>query len=654
MPAKKIRLKTEENRAAIDNKKLILPPPKRLKQTSKNNSGKANGDRNNYGDDKFRSRNPIPWLKTKACPALVDDKNISKQASFVEYLRWQRTQIDDSTVDNGTVLELLKKIEDGNYSRQLNRLTERTRRLADQTIEAFEVRCPWRIRVGGTKAPELMMLPAFDALGMPYIPSSSLRGVAREIARQEVLEEDNNFTEQELNQIFGNIDPDNSSMGQVIFLDAYPLPGENKKGGLKPDMTNAIWEWEKNKLKYNPNPNTFLSLEKPTFVIGLRRTKNCPDKILERVKNWLIKGLAQGIGSRVNSGYGALKPIDKELKQQAIVKKTILKVPFELKGQLIHGQQRFDRWQQNDNGNWKLKSNPVSEVRSTAFRCMLRYWFRAFTLGAIPNTSPSIRQLEMQIFGGINDDRSESTNGLFRLETTGKIESYGDDHNPPLMSGIITIRHNAQSYRESANKREALEKLLTSLTWLMFHLGGVGQGARRPCYCRGFENRNGRQRQKNPYWRGSSLIPDSEGEYKLWNLPDSLSEFRTLFQSHLSNFYSALATYSGQETNSSELQTISTDTWAEAIDANCKIFVCKGRRSRNKCFALSVLHQPPFYRNREVCGGNGTPSPVWIRSLNYCHDWQVVTIFGATTGMREDFVTQLKQDAVECLQIFPL
>ena len=105
---------------------------------------------------------------------LHNNPHLDSSASFVEYFRWlriRRLNPDNNSqiglVNNGEVLELLAKIEQkSNYSSRLRTLTDRTRKLA---TESFSVKASWRIRVGGMKGPESMLLPAFDALGMPYM-----------------------------------------------------------------------------------------------------------------------------------------------------------------------------------------------------------------------------------------------------------------------------------------------------------------------------------------------------------------------------------------------------------------------------------------------------------------------------------------------------
>lgn len=608
-------------------------------------------------------KKPSPW-RTGV------DIEPSKDASFIEYLRWMRVKSNNGTEDSGTILELFKKIESGDYFDTLKRLTKRTRKLA---YLSFKVRCPWRIRVGGTKGVESMLLPAFDALGMPYIPSSSLKGIAREMAKQ-----DKNLTEEEVIRIFGDID-DESCMGKITFLDAYPLPEKNKKGGLSTDMANSIWKWDKEKPpEYKKsNPNTYLSLEKPSFIIGLRKNSDCSDADFEKVRDLLIKGLSQGIGARVNSGYGSLNVVDEELKSKIVRKKTILKVEFDLEGQLIHGGQKFIGWKENNRGdNWTPPGKGISEVRPVAFRSMLRYWFRCLALGVL--NSPQVKDLEIEIFGDIEpkstDNQARATNGLFRLEATGKVGQKESTKNESgFVYGKLTIRHNKYFSKLDKNQKEALENILKSLTWLMFKLGGIGQGARRPCY-----QRTG----SKPPWRGSNLMPPNleikEGD-DFWSLPQTLSQLKTNFQEEFKTFYKALATFSNLtiDYSSSKLKSVqfSQDKkWAEAIDKNCKIVICQGNSSNHKPFALSILHSEDFKiektRNRngkdekyldydpQLCGSKSQTSPVWIRQLDYVNgiNYQVVTVFGANTGKRKEFLGKLKSKSGNnnYYQIFPL
>ena len=261
---------------------------------------------------------PNPWLNHP----LHQNPTPAKEASFVEYLRWMRILRENPNnnsqiklVNNGEVLELLEEIlSNSDYSQRLQQLTKRTRSIAQVN---FEAKANWRVRVGGMRGPESMLLPAFDALGMPYIPSSTLKGIAREVAERELNAKNSSVIPEQVREIFGEIEP-TACMGKVVFLDAYPLPFPKIEDldeieGLVPDMANSIWTWDDNNIpQYKTKPNVFLSLRKPTFVIGLRLVNGADNTLLELVKRWLFEGLAQGIGSRVNSGYGTFKIIDSQ------------------------------------------------------------------------------------------------------------------------------------------------------------------------------------------------------------------------------------------------------------------------------------------------------------------------------------------------------
>jgi CRISPR-associated protein Cmr6 len=439
----------------------------------------------------------------------------------------------------------------------------------------------------------------------------------------------------------------------VVFLDAYPLPGQ---AGLAVDMANNIWSWNDSTLDldYNSNPNPFLSLQQPTFLIGLRLASTCNDpQVLEQVKQWLIAGLQQGIGSQVNAGYGELeiagaKPSDTPLFQ----------VAFALEGQLIHGRQKFTQWRWNDKrGEWQMRGQPDPEVRSVAFKSMLRYWLRTLALGVL---SPSeVRQLEAQLFGSITPKKHGwlrvkiSQGKLIQREPLpnykGKNDRYGEQE------GILTLTCSSEA---PDNSRAVLKQFCKSLTWMMFHLGGIGQGARRPCYSR-------KSREYAPWYRGSTLIPDSEDD--LWALPPSVKGFRKKFQHHLHSFYEAIARLCPDKTinpnQPRQAVEVRRNKWAEAVDCNCQIVVCSGEEESDKPYALAVLHDPDLKvqnrRGQEDYDGNlcgqvrdGVKfSPVWIAKFG---DYQVVTVFGVNVNPRRQYLQFLRENAEDFAQIFPL
>ena len=449
----------------------IKPKPSsgKPKKVIQSNSQHGSGNSDNGGGGN-RSQ-PSPWLDPDREPVP------NATASFVEYLRWMREP--DHPQKDATKVQILHLAqENANYRDRLKQLTQRTQLIAGRE-NTFEVSCPWRIRVGGHRGPESILLPAFDALGMPFIPSSTLRGVARSQAIREVMTQkqvDWQEAQQHIVAYFGSLDAQPADQaGKVIFLDAYPL--SSSSGGLAMDMANNIWTWDHNRLDYSPNPNPFFSLKKPTFLIGLRLASGCQDpQVLQQVKRWLIAGLQSGIGSQVNTGYGELI---KEGSGKS--RDEFFRVGFSLEGQLIHGCQRFSQWRWNDRRHqWDMRGTPEAEVRPTAFKSMLRYWFRVFALGVLK--SEVAQTWEANLFGAINPT---ATVGWVRVNIlSGKVaqkepKSNRQGQNDPCgeQKGILTL---AYSVEAPSAKQEAIAQLCQNLTWLMVHLGGIGQGARRP------------------------------------------------------------------------------------------------------------------------------------------------------------------------------
>jgi len=615
-----------------------------------NNSdgGRSGGNGGGSGGGNENNPLPSPWLDSN------NEPNPAATASFVEYLRWMREP--ESDYKNPTKVQILQMATEGaDYSARLTQLIKRTELIAGKE-NTFQVKCPWRIRVGGHRGPESILLPAFDALGMPFIPSSTLRGVARNQAIREVMAEEGldwKAAEKrpKIARHFGSLEAEDSAnhAGKVVFLDAYPLPNQRELVAM--DMANNIWNWNGNSLEYNPNPNPFLSLKEPTFLIGLSLASRCKDtEILQRVRDWLIAGLQSGIGSQVNTGYGELIKAGK-----VTPKDEFYRLEFTLEGQLIHGRQKFTRWNWNDNRQqWQMRGLAEAEVRPVAFKSMLRYWFRMFALGVL---EPSQVQVwEAKLFGAINPKqrgwvRVSIVNGRVtqrepRPNYQGKEDACGEQQ------GILTL---AFSEEAAGDKQEAIAQLFKTLTWMMFHLGGIGQGARRPCYSR-------KTRDRAPWYRGSTLTPESDEAF--WELPDTVAEFGQLFQRRLHDFYTALGDLSGYQINYHSPKSagdVSRDKWVEAVDKNCKIVVCAGDEDFGKPYALAVLHSQDLKvqdrRGREdydgnLCGTVGNkvkPSPVWIADLG---NYQVVTVFGATQDPRKKYLTRTSPK--NYVQIWPI
>ena len=615
--------------------------------------GRGGGSNNGNGDV------PSPWLQHPFDP----DPHPAAEASFVEYLRWMRPYQKDDPYRDPTKVQMLQTAEEwANYRDRLTTLTNRTKLIAREG-NTFQARCLWRIRVGGHRGPESILLPAFDALGMPYIPASTLRGVARTQAIRERMEQENlswkRAEEAVSRQYFGHLDSKRSEerSGKVVFLDAYPIPQQSGNGGsLTVDMANNIWSWDAagQALLYSPNPNPFFSLQEATFLIGIRPTKGCDEATLEKVKQWLSRGLQAGIGSQVNTGYGSLVRAG-----QSVPTDEFFSVEFALEGQLIHGRQKFTPWNWNDRrAEWQMRGNPEAEVRPVAFKSMLRYWFRAFALGVLPVRN--VQRLEGELFGAISPRQARgkvtvriADGRVLQREARPTRQGQNDPCGEQL--GRLILAHSSEAL---IHHKHDLEALFKNLTWMMFHLGGIGQGARRPCYSR-------QNRERTPWWRGATLIPDSDDGF--WRLPKNVQDFQRLFRQRLQAFYEALARLAEHSVNQRQLLEagpVSQDRWIEAVDSNCRIVVCSGEADFDKPYALALLHSDDLKAadrggqksyDGNLCGqvqGGVKPSPVWIADLDA---YQVVTVFGATRDPRRRYVRELQRRTGrhQYAQIFP-
>ncbi len=613
-----------------NNRQQPVPPTQNpVRRVIPNPPGGGGGNRENRSGCGGNSNSdlPSPWLGGTHHP--------DGTAGFVEYLRWMRSP--DNEYKDPTKVQILQMAAEGaKYQERLKVLNQRTKVIAGDK-NWFAAKSTWRMRVGGHRGPENILLPAFDALGIPYLPASTLRGVARTQAiRHFMVTEDLSWAvaEQKIGAYFGSLDAvDKDRSSKVIFLDAYPN-GNNSSCGLMVDMTNNIWSWKDNQPEYNPNPNPFLSLHQAEFIIGIRPTVQCTPVVLQQLHQWLVEGLQQGAGSQINTGYGTL------LTQGQSRPKGFLEVDFRVEGQLIHGQQKAALW--NHGKHRYDRGQPFAETRPVAFKSMLRYWFRTIALGVLP--ADRVKTLEAQIFGAIKPQ----TCGWLRVElldgkVTQKEARYKQD---PCgeQEGKLVLQFSTEAPLAS---QPVIEKLIKNLTWLMFHLGGIGQGARRPCYSRA-------SRQYAPWWRGSDLIADNKD--KFWQLPDSIDDLSKLFQDRIKSFYQALEMLTKMKEQPRSLGTVSVDQWTEALDSNAVMLICAGAGKYDKPYALSVLHSDNLkvqIRGRldydpNLCGSTTSrlvkPSPVWIANFG---DFQVVTIFGVankTDNPRYRFLEALQKD----------
>jgi CRISPR-associated protein Cmr6 len=513
-------------------------------------------------------------------------------------------------------------------------LTEKTKKLAEDTIT---VQFPWRLRVGGMRGFRELLLPVFHPVyGVPYIPSSSLKGAIKAIALQD------KSNKSEVERLLGTLD---DGIGCVQILDAFPTAP-----CLSVDMANPQWHWKQNEVKYKSEPHALLSMKQPEFIIGLSRTsrgKNV-NKLndVQTVKNWLEKALAAGIGSRVSAGYG----------------RTALSAGLE-----YSSSHDFQLWTQGIYG----ADTKNSEFRPVALRGMLRYWFRAIALGLYSPTES--KELEATFFGTIDPKSQEGTIRIGVEWEQG--EKNGSDYYPYFYKGKILLESKIQQHLT------LIEKIL----YLSSHIAGIGRGSRRPLHWNS-------PRMRGCYWELSEkkltceqktwqdLIEQVLNAFSVVKKPQTLPD--TSKSSGLNK--SAVAPPIKRHIAPPVKRSQKTDT-ADNLDdfnnrlqdilshkANIYLVPCpemkhpntipnwakEGNTALVRGEALELLYSSSQYKgqssnpgNPEVGGKLGIPSFVIIKSNfpNFEQPYQSVTIFGTDNKDRNAFIKALPKDSIKVM-----
>ncbi|MEM9543637.1 MAG: RAMP superfamily CRISPR-associated protein [Cyanobacteria bacterium P01_E01_bin.42] len=488
-------------------------------------------------------------------------------------------------------------------------LTQKTEYLATET---FDVEFIWRVRVGGIRGFRELLLPVFHPVyGVPYVPSSSLKGVLRAWARQ-------HQSKSELERLLGTLD---DGVGCVQIFDAFPLAP-----CLDVDMATPQWTWDNDRVTYQPAPHALLSMLEPTFKIGVAPTSRGTSEDARIVRDWLKEALSLGIGSRVGSGYGRTTKSRSSLPHN-------IEYAFQLRSQGMYGAvppTKENRWQGE------------AEFRPTALRGVLRYWFRAVALSLYSPTQ--CKDLEGQLFGAIEPQSQE---GSLRIAVDWT-EDGGDGNNPHLYEGIILLEAKEAKEVKESSRLKLLERLLILAT----HLGGMGRGSRRSLHW------------NDPY-------PGLRGCY--WQLEESKLPYKKkdwlAFIQDLKTTFLAIAPPAPNSSPSSQSPGKPKKRYQDVLDSNTRLFLvlCPGLKHPEKVRdwpkegkqlsvrgeALDLLYSSDKFKgrnqqgrgNENVGGGLKTPSFVTIQS-NFPDDeipYQAVTVFGANQRDRAAFVTELKK-----------
>lgn len=188
-------------------------------------------------------------------------------------------------------------------SKRYNEIVDIFKKRQQGCVYVFDVELKSRLIVGmrGSRFPMECSLAWDHVFNLPYIPSSSIKGVICHYLK--------NFNVEGLNfeDLCGSSSDEKGhkgSMGSLIVLDAYPI--SCSKTLLEPDVITPHYSEIENRIdetSSRPRPIIMLTVAPKTVfrvVIEIRGCKYEQQKIIEAV----ARALESGLGAKTSLGYG--------------------------------------------------------------------------------------------------------------------------------------------------------------------------------------------------------------------------------------------------------------------------------------------------------------------------------------------------------------
>jgi CRISPR-associated protein Cmr6 len=182
----------------------------------------------------------------------------------------------------------------------------------DGRAKRFRARTDWRLVVGlAGPSPLETNLTLHQLYGVPYLPGSGLKGLARSAARADLRVDEKNEPD-EVAEAFGTP----KGAGLVDVLDGIPIYSDERPLVTVDVMNSHYPDWYRDGGKggvkpadnQNPNPVFFLTVAPKSefeFAVLCRRRISDARTALGRVEKWLCAGLRDlGAGGKTAAGYG--------------------------------------------------------------------------------------------------------------------------------------------------------------------------------------------------------------------------------------------------------------------------------------------------------------------------------------------------------------
>jgi CRISPR-associated protein Cmr6 len=245
-------------------------------------------------------RTELDWIESEralsANPGLWLDKFLNERNAKDKTSKTSLVKEVAEKAGNCDLLALYERFFNGRWKRSL----------VDYSATQREFRVRGRMAVGlGAESVLEASISLHRTYGVPYIPGSALKGLARRGAAKV-----DNWSPVHSRVVFGNEkNDDDATAGYLTFFDALYAPGSDPKGNglhadvmtvhhadyyMKADVPPTDWD--------DPNPVSFLSAT-GKYLIALAGP---PAWIEPTFKLLQIAFAEEGIGAKTSSGYGRL------------------------------------------------------------------------------------------------------------------------------------------------------------------------------------------------------------------------------------------------------------------------------------------------------------------------------------------------------------
>ncbi len=158
-------------------------------------------------------------------------------------------------------------------------------------------------------------------LGVPYIPSSSIKGILRLAYAVNIADGRSEVPDSELEKYFGLTDTNKSRRGQLMFLDAYPRGNvELKLDIMNPHFGKYYDGTDKQPVETeSPVPIKFLTVKQGTeFVFNcaylpLDEKDRSDEKVKDDVEKMFATAFSKlGFGGKTSIGYGRFERVENQ------------------------------------------------------------------------------------------------------------------------------------------------------------------------------------------------------------------------------------------------------------------------------------------------------------------------------------------------------